>query len=174
MGCSLTNEAIEQSIARDDEAAKRMADGSRELLQAILKARQPRVKVVYVNDARRGEPVARPGQVRIPMCRPRRTLWPRWYRPPSLIASMPHATLDAVALHFGVTKDMILGLGRSSVLVDARVTCAAILRRRGLSYNAIGRLMKRDHSTLIHLIGKLDIYERRNPLVTEAIIKLAA
>ena len=174
MGCCLTNEAIEQSIARDDEAARRMADGSRELLQAILKARQPRVKVVYINDARRGEPVSRPVQVNIPMCRPTRTLWPRWYRPPSPVASMPHSTVEAVALHFGVSKDMILGTGRSSVLVDARVACVAILRRRGLSYPAIGRLMKRDHTTLIHLIGKLDIYERRNPLVTEAIIKLAA
>ena len=62
-------------------------------------------------------------------------------------------------------SDLLGGVKRHSRYIDARATAAKILHNRGLSYPHIGRIMKRDHSTIINLLSKLDRYKARNPMI---------
>jgi len=60
--------------------------------------------------------------------------------------------LDAIAGHFGVTFDDLLGRGRRQQVTSARATAAAALRERGRSLSAIGNMMgKRDRGTVREL-----------------------
>ena len=73
--------------------------------------------------------------------------------------------IKAVAQLFMIEPCEMIADNRFERYVDARATVAQILRNRGLSYTQIGRIMKRDHSTIINLIAKLDRYKARNPMV---------
>lgn len=77
----------------------------------------------------------------------------------------PREVIDDVAQLFLMTADDILGDNRFTRYVDARATVAKILHNRGLSYPHVGRIMGRDHSTIINLITRLDRYKARNPMV---------
>lgn len=77
--------------------------------------------------------------------------------------------LGSVGEQFGLTPDDIRGRTRTAPHVEARAIVATILHERGLSYPAVGRLLGgRDHSTIINLVHKFDIYGARNPLVWES------
>ncbi len=56
----------------------------------------------------------------------------------------------AVADAFGVTTHRLTGPGRLPEMVDARKVAIWLLARRGLGPTAIGRLIGRDHSTVLH------------------------
>ena len=77
----------------------------------------------------------------------------------------PREVIDDVAQLFLMTADDIMGDNRFARYVDARATVAKILHNRGLSYPHVGRIMGRDHSTIINLITRLDRYKARNPMV---------
>lgn len=53
----------------------------------------------------------------------------------------------------GVKLKDVLGKGRWHFLVLVRVLIAVRLRNIGLNYSQIGRLMNRDHSTVMELCG---------------------
>jgi chromosomal replication initiator protein len=63
--------------------------------------------------------------------------------------------LEAVGKAYGVTKDELLSHQRHRLLVEARAHCYWLLRKQGLSYPHIGRIMGgRDHSTIIYGVRK--------------------
>lgn len=51
---------------------------------------------------------------------------------------------------YGVPMEEVMGEARSVVLVHARHACYAALRALGLSNPHVGRIMGRDHTTIIH------------------------
>lgn len=74
--------------------------------------------------------------------------------------------IGRTARAFGMRKADIIGKRREGRYIDARATVAMILHHRGLSYPIIGRLLGgRDHSTIMNLCRKFEIYARRNPVV---------
>jgi len=60
------------------------------------------------------------------------------------------AIIAAVADTFGVTTQYLTGPSRLPEMVDARKVAIRLLARRGLGPTAIGRLIGRDHSTVLH------------------------
>ncbi len=46
----------------------------------------------------------------------------------------------------------LLSPSRLPILVDARALCSVMLREKGLSYPAIGAMLGRDHSSIMHLV----------------------
>ena len=55
--------------------------------------------------------------------------------------------LEPVARKFGVTSEQLVSRDRSAALRDARLVAVGLLRGHGPK--ALGRLMERDHSTII-------------------------
>jgi hypothetical protein len=64
------------------------------------------------------------------------------------------AILGAVARRFDSTVAQMLRPGRKAEAVAARRVAMLILRRRGLPFAAIGRLMKQDHTTAVEGITR--------------------
>ena len=59
-----------------------------------------------------------------------------------------YRALWAVSEVTGVPRDKILSSGRSAQLVAARDMVTGLLRRTGMSYPEIGRVLGKDHSTI--------------------------
>ena len=53
-----------------------------------------------------------------------------------------------------LTLEDILGLRRNKYLVMVRRKCVVMLREKGYSTTEIGRIMKRDHSTIVHALQR--------------------
>jgi hypothetical protein len=76
--------------------------------------------------------------------------------PPSSCSTLGHPVLTAQAIvvavadTFGVSPEYLTGPSRVPELVDARKVAIRLLARRGLGSTAIGRLIGRDHSTVLH------------------------
>ncbi len=63
--------------------------------------------------------------------------------------------LRAICEHHGVTWEDVIGECRAQHLVTARWACAVFLRDDwGMSYTQVGKLMHRDHSTIIYSIRR--------------------
>jgi hypothetical protein len=63
--------------------------------------------------------------------------------------------LHAICAHHGVTWDEVIGTWRAHHLVAVRWACAVFLRDDwGMSYSQIGKLMRRDHSTIIYSVRR--------------------
>jgi chromosomal replication initiation ATPase DnaA len=65
------------------------------------------------------------------------------------------AEIDAIAELHGYTVEDILGRSKLKPLVEVRRKCVVMLRKKGLSTPAIGRIMLRDHSTIVHSLQKM-------------------
>lgn len=81
--------------------------------------------------------------------------------PPASAAPPPPATLieaaaGLVADAYYVRPEEILCPGRQDFMVEARQVLIAVLERQGLSVAAIGRLVGRDHSTVLHHLSYLE------------------
>jgi chromosomal replication initiation ATPase DnaA len=63
--------------------------------------------------------------------------------------------IGLVALRHGFTRYDILGPCKTRQLVKARQDCIAMFRDRGMSTPQIGRIMQRDHSTIVHALQKI-------------------
>ena len=91
------------------------------------------------------EPVAMPLPVKIPL--------------PDTIPPTPRELnmddIDVIARRRKLHRDDILGPSRYKKIVDARHECIALFRSRGLSTPAIGRIMKRDHSSIVHALQQI-------------------
>ena len=57
---------------------------------------------------------------------------------------------------YGYTVADILGQKRYRHLVFVRRLCILMLREKGYSTTEIGRIMNRDHSTIVHALNKGD------------------
>ncbi|WPZ05506.1 helix-turn-helix domain-containing protein [Pelagerythrobacter marinus] len=129
--------------------------GSAELLAALWREHPERM-----------EPLYKAGHAPAPSKPPPPPLPPIVFRPLGVARDL----LDSVAEDFGVSHGEIIGNGRSAKLVEARAVVITILRARGWSYPQIGKVLgDRDHSTVIHVAGKLDIYAERNPVVGQSL-----
>jgi chromosomal replication initiation ATPase DnaA len=62
--------------------------------------------------------------------------------------------IDNIAQTHGYDVGDILGKSKFRKLVMARRECVLMLRAKGYSTTEIGRIMKRDHSTIVHSLQK--------------------
>lgn len=62
--------------------------------------------------------------------------------------------IEAVAADFDLSYGEVIGTNRSRRMVAARAVVARILRDRGWSTSQIGRSLRRDHSTILHLLDQ--------------------
>ena len=58
--------------------------------------------------------------------------------------------IEAIAKVYGYTVDDILGKSKLKALVAVRRQCVNMLHEKGYSTTEIGRIMNRDHSTIVH------------------------
>lgn len=70
------------------------------------------------------------------------------------------AFLLSRAQDFGIPLERIISKNRKRYLVRARHQIILELRDKGLSYPKIGKLLKRDHSTVFYAAQKLRIMRR--------------
>jgi chromosomal replication initiation ATPase DnaA len=59
------------------------------------------------------------------------------------------ADISEIAYKYGYTAEDILGKSRYKRLVMVRRQCVGMLRAKGYSTTEIGRIMNRDHSTIV-------------------------
>lgn len=62
--------------------------------------------------------------------------------------------IDQIAQDHGYTVEDILGHCKLKKLVEVRLWCVLMLRGKGYSTTEIGRIMNRDHSTIVHALNK--------------------
>lgn len=62
--------------------------------------------------------------------------------------------IQHLAEGYGYTVADILGPKRRRHLVSVRRLCILMLREKGYSTTEIGRVMNRDHSTIVHALNK--------------------
>lgn len=60
--------------------------------------------------------------------------------------------VDSILKAFGESYRRMIAQQRDAHIVECRAAIAAYLRNRGWSYPRIGRFMKRDHSSIVHLL----------------------
>lgn len=65
-----------------------------------------------------------------------------------------------VAARYGIAADQITGNARCSKLLHPRREVMAILQKSGLSASHIGRIMNRDHTTVLHHIRQFYAAQR--------------
>ncbi len=77
--------------------------------------------------------------------------------PPAAVApptTQHGATMKAVARHFGVWESALVGAGRTRRVVQARHLLMYLLHEQGLSTTQIGRIVRRDHTTVVYGIRR--------------------
>lgn len=64
------------------------------------------------------------------------------------------ADIEVIAKENRFTLEDILGKSKFRPLVMVRRKCVVMLREKGYSTTEIGRIMHRDHSTIVHSLQK--------------------
>lgn len=64
------------------------------------------------------------------------------------------ADIEVIAKEHRFTLEDILGKSRFGPLVKVRRKCVVMLRDKGYSTTEIGRIMNRDHSTIVNSLQK--------------------
>ena len=67
----------------------------------------------------------------------------------------------ALVKESGYPMNEIVSVRRQHHLVDARQAIATEMRGKGYSFPAIGKVMKRDHTSILHLVQRRDTPEMR-------------
>lgn len=80
---------------------------------------------------------------------------PRWYHPPAWAPSRRGDTLASVANLYGVSVAEIKGSSRLAPIVAARWEAMRRLREQGFSFSSIGRLVNRNHATVMHALRSI-------------------
>lgn len=78
-------------------------------------------------------------------------LWPRWYRPPVRFRS---DIIANTAMRFGVSSSDLAGPSRKRPIANARQDAMLHLHQQGWSYASIGRLLNRNHTTVMHGVAR--------------------
>ena len=73
-----------------------------------------------------------------------------------LVATDPHAIVEAVADFYELPIAVVIGASRQGRHVKARRVAAWLLRQQGLSLAAIGNILGRDHSTVLAGLRAID------------------
>ena len=82
------------------------------------------------------------------------------------------AIVAGICKVFSISEAQFFGKGRARHLVAARSVLVRILRDRLIPYPAIGRVLKRDHSTIINAEAKFSWYDSEDPRVGDAYLWL--
>ncbi|SMC42776.1 dnaA protein helix-turn-helix [Fulvimarina manganoxydans] len=64
------------------------------------------------------------------------------------------AELDAIMRRRGITSDELFGPSRKRAIVEARADCYAFLQKKGWSLPRIGRMFRKDHTTILNGIQR--------------------
>jgi chromosomal replication initiator protein len=84
------------------------------------------------------------------------------------------AIQEAVCDRFGVSFLELLSPRRLGSLVDARHAAVWLARQAGYSLPAIGRAFDRDHTTVLHAVGRVDRLLASDPGYAAAVARVAA
>ena len=60
--------------------------------------------------------------------------------------------IQAVCEKWGITEEELVGSSRINLFVLARKEVSIELKSLGLSYPSIGRILKKDHTSIIHYL----------------------
>ena len=60
--------------------------------------------------------------------------------------------IEKVCNFWGITEEELFGKERTNLYVKARREVSRELRKLGLSYPSIGKILKKDHTTIIHYL----------------------
>ncbi len=69
---------------------------------------------------------------------------------PCFIDEDVRAIVDLVAEYYGLTRATLLSPRRTETVAHARQMAMALFRERGLTYDAVGRILGRDHATAMY------------------------
>lgn len=84
-------------------------------------------------------------------------MFPRWYSPPPLTRFTGRQIIAQVAKLHDLTPDIITGPSRLSDHCAARFQVMHELDAKGMSASAIGRILNRDHSTVLHGLRRKNV-----------------
>ena len=94
-------------------------------------------------------------------------IWPSHYVPPRRSGV---EIIETVARRANCSVATLKSKDASPALVDARSAACVLLRRQGISYPVIARMMGRaDHSTVMHSIQNFERYADRSPWLRELV-----
>ncbi len=82
---------------------------------------------------------------------------------PCLCEADAWEVLDGVAGFYGLTRQALLSRRRTAEVAQARQITMLLLRERGLSYAQVGRLLGRDHATVLHGCARIRGLSLRRP-----------
>lgn len=73
---------------------------------------------------------------------------------------------DVVCTEYGISRHLLIAVGRDPLIVEARrVAIWLLVKDLRLGYTAAGRLMRRDHSTIIHHCNRMSTKPTEDELV---------
>lgn len=75
---------------------------------------------------------------------------PSWYTPPPYAAATGLELVAQIARQYGLTASDLIGPSRVRSVCIVRWRAMKALRDKGRSLSSIGRLLRRDHTTVIH------------------------
>jgi chromosomal replication initiation ATPase DnaA len=71
--------------------------------------------------------------------------------------------INTVCSYFGISQELLKSKYRYTNLVDARMYAAKLLLNEGMPSTDIGRILERDHTTIIHYKQKYNDLISYNP-----------
>lgn len=63
--------------------------------------------------------------------------------------------IDHIASDYGYDRTEVLGPRKFKELIEIRHHCIKLFREQGFSTTEIGRIMNRDHTTIVHALQKM-------------------
>lgn len=81
-------------------------------------------------------------------------MFPAWYRPPPYKAHTGLELVSSIARQHGMTAADLIGPSRVRGVCLVRWRAMKALRQNGRSLSSIGRTFNRDHSTVLHGLGR--------------------
>ena len=75
---------------------------------------------------------------------------PSWYTPPAYMASTPIELVAQIARTHGLTAADLIGPSKVRSVCIVRWRAMKALRDHGRSLSSIGRILNRDHTTILH------------------------
>jgi len=90
------------------------------------------------------------------------------------LAIDPETIVNSVVVHYGVTRDQLMGKRRTaSVALPRQVAMHLMRRQTTLSLSEIGRIFDRDHTTVMHACDKIERLKHSDRRMKEVIERLA-
>lgn len=85
------------------------------------------------------------------------------YDSPCVTDADAWAVIDRVATYYGFPRVTLLSRRRTAHVALARQVAMYLLREEGLTYSAVGRILRRDHATVMHGHARIHDLAARRP-----------